>query len=229
MSPAERICVALDQPSAEENLALVRTLEGRATWFKVGMRLFYEAGGDVVRAVQETGARVFLDLKLHDIPATVAGAMRSLAPLAPSLVTVHAAGGAAMIAAAAEASPEQTRVVAVTVLTSLAPPDLVQIGWPGAPADTAARLAAVAMRAGADGMVCSPREVATLRARFPDAALVVPGIRPAGAALGDQRRVATPSEALDAGASLLVIGRPIRAAADPRAAFDAIAAELSAS
>lgn len=225
---APQICVALDQASLAANVELAEQLAGRAAWFKVGMRLFYEAGADVVRTVQATGAKVFLDLKLHDIPATVAGAMASLAPLEPALVTVHASGGEAMVAAAVDAAPARTKVIAVTVLTSLSSPDLVRMAWPGSPASTVSRLAQVAMSGGAEGMVCSPREVAALRGRFPGATLVVPGIRPAGSARGDQKRVATPADAIRAGASLLVVGRPIRAAADPCAAFDAIAAEVAA-
>jgi orotidine-5'-phosphate decarboxylase len=169
---------------------------------------------------------VFLDLKLHDIPATVAGAAKAVSRLRPALLTVHAAAGPAAIRAAAEAAPA-TRVVAVTVLTSLGESDLGQIGLAGSVSDAARRLAALAVAAGARGLVCSPQEVAALRAEVgDDIMLITPGVRPAGMAVHDQARVATPEEALRAGADLLVIGRPITGAADPGAAAAGIAASM---
>jgi orotidine-5'-phosphate decarboxylase len=169
---------------------------------------------------------LFLDLKLHDIPNTVAGAVRSLAPLAPAILTVHAAGGHAMLAAARAAAPAETRVVAVTVLTSLDDADLADCGVPDGTAVQAARLANVVRNAGLDGIVCSPHEVATVKAVWNDGLFVVPGVRPSGSDVGDQKRVMTPSEALAGGAGVLVIGRPITSAADPAAAAMAIAASL---
>jgi orotidine-5'-phosphate decarboxylase len=170
---------------------------------------------------------VFLDLKLHDIPATVAGAVSAVARLRPALLTVHATAGAAAIAAAAQAAPPGTRIVAVTVVTSLSDADLVQIGLVGPVSDAVRRLAVLSVAAGARGLVCSPREVAAVRAEVGrDILLITPGVRPAGAETHDQARVATPEEALAAGADLLVIGRPITGAADPGAAAAAIAASL---
>jgi orotidine-5'-phosphate decarboxylase len=170
--------------------------------------------------------QVFLDLKLHDIPATVAGAARAVARLRPSLLTVHAAAGPAAISAAAEAAPA-TRVVAVTVLTSLGEDDLEHIGLRGPVSDAVRRMAELSVAAGARGLVCSAREVTEVRAQVgPDITLITPGVRPAGADAHDQARVATPEEALRAGADLLVVGRPITGAADPGAAAAALAASL---
>jgi orotidine-5'-phosphate decarboxylase len=172
------------------------------------------------------GVDVFLDLKLHDIPATVGGAARAVAKLRPDLLTVHAAAGPAAIKAAVQALPD-TKIVAVTVLTSLDDADLDEIGLAGPVADAACRLAALAVRAGARGLVCSPREVAAVRAEVgPDITLVTPGVRPAGQASDDQARVATPQQALRDGADLLVIGRPITTAADPGSAAATIGADL---
>lgn len=225
---ADAVIVALDRATPEANLELVRALAGRARWFKVGMRLFYAGGDAVIAAIRETGAQLFLDLKLHDIPATVAGAMQSLAPIAPELLTIHASGGEAMVRAAREAAPASTKLLAVTVLTSLADDDAASLGWKDGTAATVSRWARLAVDAGAHGLVCSGHEAGALRVELgPEPLLVTPGIRPAGAAVGDQQRVMTPSRALDAGASLLVIGRPIHAAQDPVAAFDAIVEECA--
>lgn len=226
-----RICVALDRDSAAANIALVEELSGAAQWFKVGLRQFYSPGApEVIAAVRASGAKLFLDLKLHDIPKTVGDATAALAEIAPELLTVHAGGGAAMIAAAAEALPSGCGVLAVTVLTSLDRADLGAM-WGGAVdgslEDVAGRLASTAVDAGAVGVVCSAHEAASLRLRLGSGPqLVTPGIRPAGAARGDQKRVMTPSEAVSAGSSLLVVGRPIHGAQSPRAALDAIATEL---
>ncbi|MCB9520652.1 MAG: orotidine-5'-phosphate decarboxylase [Myxococcales bacterium] len=222
---AGRVIVALDCPDTAQNLALVAALRGRATWFKVGLREYYASGDVLVRAVRDAGAKLFLDLKVHDIPETVRGAVASLAPLAPDLLTVHAQGGAAMVAAARDAAPASTRVVAVTVLTSLSDADLDAMGYRGTAAQIAATLGAAALAAGADGLVSSPHEVAALRERHPAAVLVTPGIRPRGAGVDDQQRVATAGWAIRNGASLLVVGRPIWRAPDPLAAFDAICGE----
>lgn len=220
------IFVAIDIPdlSAAKNLAA--SVAGHAGGIKLGLEFFCANGPSGVAAVAAMGAPVFLDLKLHDIPNTVGKAMASLAPLAPAIVTVHAAGGQAMLEAAKAAAPPATKVVAVTVLTSLDAGDLPTIGVDGAPADQVRRLAALARRSGLDGIVCSGAEVAAVHADWPEGHFVVPGIRPADAEVGDQKRVVTPREALDRGASTLVIGRPITGAPDPAAAIAAIAATL---
>jgi orotidine-5'-phosphate decarboxylase len=198
------------------------------TTVKIGLELFCAEGPAAVDKVR-TAADVdlFLDLKLHDIPATVAGAARALAPLRPRLLTVHAGGGPAMVAAAAEAIPD-TLIAAVTILTSLSAEDLDRLGIEGTPDEAVTRLARLAVDAGARALVCSPREVALVRAAVgPGVVLVTPGVRPAGADVNDQARVATPEQAIADGADLLVIGRPITAAADPAAAAAAIAASLT--
>jgi orotidine-5'-phosphate decarboxylase len=190
---------------------------------KIGLETYLRDGDQAVHAVREAsgGRDVFLDLKLHDIPNTVAGAARSIAHLRPSFLTVHASGGSAMIAAAVQALPD-TKITAVTILTSLDEAALAAIGMQGPALDAACRLAELAVAAGARAIVCSPQEVAAIRTRVPaEIVLITPGVRPAGAALGDQARVATPQRALADGADLLVIGRPITAAAEP-----AVAAEL---
>jgi orotidine-5'-phosphate decarboxylase len=227
---ADRICVALDRGSAGENIALVEQLVGRARWFKVGMRQYFGPGAtDVIGAVRNAGAALFLDLKLHDIPKTVGEAAAALSPIAPELLTVHASGGGAMVEAAAEAlSGVGTRVLAVTVLTSLDADDLRRMWGVASLAldDAVARLAREAVDAGAGGVVCSAHEAGALRSKLgPEPWLVTPGIRPAGGDAGDQKRVLTAGAAIAAGASLLVVGRPINQAADPVAAFEALAAE----
>ncbi|MDQ1686004.1 MAG: orotidine-5-phosphate decarboxylase [Frankiaceae bacterium] len=195
---------------------------------KVGLELFCAEGPAAVEKVRAAAdVELFLDLKLHDIPATVAGAARSLAPLRPWLLTVHASGGPAMIAAAADAMPD-TLIAAVTILTSLSAEDLDRLGIGGTPDEAVTRLARLAVDAGARALVCSPREVALVRAAVgPGVVLVTPGVRPAGADVNDQVRVATPEQALADGADLLVIGRPITAAPDPADAARAIAASLA--
>jgi orotidine-5'-phosphate decarboxylase len=194
---------------------------------KVGLELYLRHGPAVVAAVRAAADRaVFLDLKLHDIPHTVAGAARSLSALAPDYLTVHAAGGAEMIRAAVEVLPD-TRVAAVTLLTSLSEDDVSAIGFGGSPRYVVRQLAALAVAAGARAIVCSPAEVADVRREVgQDVVLVTPGVRFAGSAPGDQARVATPQQALDAGADLLVVGRPITAAADIATAARRVAEEL---
>lgn len=227
------IAVALDAPSIADVAAWTADVAGVVSTVKVGLETFCRDGAlavDAARASAEACGHpdidVFLDLKLHDIPATVAGAARSVSALAPTYLTVHASGGAAMIAAAAEALP-RTRITAVTVLTSLDDAALEQIGIAGPSREAAVRLARLAVAAGARAIVCSPREVAAIRAEVgSDVVLITPGVRPAGAGLDDQARVATPGQAIADGADLLVIGRPITAAADRQAAVAAIAAEL---
>ncbi|MBO0823964.1 MAG: orotidine-5'-phosphate decarboxylase [Actinobacteria bacterium] len=225
--PAAPIAVALDAPDLETAARWAALVTPHVSALKIGLELYLRYGPDVVASVRgASGVQIFLDLKLHDIPATVAAAARAVARLRPALLTVHAAAGPAAIRAAAEAIPA-ARIVAVTVLTSLNEADLGSIGMTG-PVDAAVRrLAALAVDAGARGLVCSPQEVAALRAEVgPDILLITPGVRPAGADVNDQARVATPEEALQAGADMLVIGRPITSAADPGAAAAAIAASL---
>jgi orotidine-5'-phosphate decarboxylase len=227
----DRIIVALDQPDLPSALACARSLVGHAAWVKVGMTLFYREGPAAVAAMRGLGFAVFVDLKLHDIPNQVEGAARSLATLGAGMLTVHASGGAAMMEAALrgaalgadEAGVAAPAVIAVTVLTSMDAGTLTSVGVSDPPGEQVAGLAALALTAGVAGVVCSPHEAADMRALLgPSALVVTPGVRPLGSALGDQSRVATPAEALEAGASHLVIGRPITGAADPGAAFEAI-------
>jgi orotidine-5'-phosphate decarboxylase len=232
-TPAARIAVALDTPDPARAAGWARALAGHVGVAKVGLELFAAAGPAGIAAVRESGLPVFLDLKLHDIPNTVAGAVRSVSRLGVAMLTVHAAGGAAMVAAAREAAEsagmDRPMILAVTVLTSLGAADLAAIGVEEAPASQVLRLARLAIAAGADGIVCSPLEVAPLRVALgASVPLIVPGIRPAGSRADDQARVMTPAEAVAAGADWLVIGRPIIGAADPVAAADAIAGSLRA-
>lgn len=222
------IAVALDAPDLATMRDWTLAVAPVVSTVKVGLEVYCRDGAAAVHAVRSAAPdmAVFLDLKLHDIPATVAGACRAVAPLAPDILTVHASGGAAMVAAAAEALPG-TRIAAVTVLTSLSAADLDAIGLAGPPEDAVRRLALLAVDAGARALVCSPVEVALVRACVPpDVLLITPGVRPAGAGVDDQARVATPAQARAAGADLLVVGRPITGAPDPRAAARAIAADL---
>ncbi|MEU1385560.1 MULTISPECIES: orotidine-5'-phosphate decarboxylase [unclassified Nonomuraea] len=226
MTPAP-IAVALDAPDLETAARWASLVTPHVSTIKVGLELYLRYGPDVIASVRgASGVQIFLDLKLHDIPNTVAGAAKAVARLRPAILTVHAAGGAAMIRAAVESAP-QTRIAAVTILTSLNESDLDRIGLAG-PADEAVRrLAALSVEAGATALVCSPNEVAAVRAEVgPGITLITPGVRPQGADVQDQVRVATPEQALADGADLLVIGRPITGAADPGAAAAAIAASL---
>ena len=229
---AQRLIVALDFPDAAAALACADQLAGSVSWFKVGLELFLAAGDRIVRDLKQRGHSVFLDLKLHDIPNTAASAVRSLSKLEPDMLTLHAAGGRAMLNAASEAArslPHPPRLLAVTVLTSMDTAALAETGVPGSPVEQVLRLARLAAECGIEGMVCSPAEAAALRSALPKALLVTPGIRPAGADAGDQKRIATPQFALAAGASMLVIGRPITAAADPKAAAQAILSDMAKS
>jgi orotidine-5'-phosphate decarboxylase len=229
-----RLVVALDTSSPDEARALARSLAGRAGLAKVGLELFSARGPAIVAEVSGAGLPVFLDLKLHDIPNTVERAARNCARLGVHLLTVHAAGGAAMLAAAmngvAAGTPAgqlRPRVLAVTVLTSLDDEALDTLGIPGGAAARVGAWAALAHRAGCDGVVCSPHELAALRrAHGASFVLLSPGIRPAGAAAADQRRLATPASAVAAGADFIVVGRPITAAHDPAAATEEILAEM---
>lgn len=230
--PLDRLIVALDFPTASAALQLVDRLQGSCRWFKVGMELYYVAGNRVIEDLRQRGFNVFLDLKLHDIPNTVAGAVHSVVGVGASLLTVHAGGGERMMRAAAEAAkaPSAPSLLAVTVLTSIDEAELRAVGVGDEPGAQVLRLARLARAAGITGLVCSADEVAALRqAMGPEARLVVPGIRPAEATGGrdDQRRVATATEAIARGASMLVVGRPITQAADPAKAAAAILAEIA--
>lgn len=230
MTPAERVIVALDRASTAENVQLVDALSAQARFFKVGMRQFYAGAAPVFEAIERAGASLFLDLKLHDIPATVAGAMRSLAVIEPDLITIHASGGADMVRAAVDTLREcapNAKVLAVTILTSMDDADVNSLTGGDAVESTVLRLATRAVESGAHGVVASPLEAAALRKALPDALIVTPGVRPQGADVQDQRRVMTPSDALSAGADYLVIGRPIHASQDPRAAFARIIETMS--
>ncbi len=226
---ARRLIVALDTPELATARRWAAAVAPHCGMLKLGLAFFCAHGPEGVRAVTENS--LFLDLKLHDIPNTVAGAIGSLSGVGADLVTLHASGGAAMVAAAREAverSGAGTRLLAVTVLTSLDEAGLAALGVDGGVRAQAVRLGRLAVAAGAHGLVCSAHEVAALRDALGDEVLlVVPGVRPAGAALGDQARVMTPRAAVAAGASYIVVGRPITAAADPAAAAAAIAAEIS--
>ena len=221
--------VAIDTVDLARAQELANAVRGHVGGLKLGLEFFSAHGPAGVAMMAQLGLPIFLDLKLHDIPNTVAKAVEALRPLQPAVLTVHAAGGRAMLAAAKAAAPAETKVVAVTVLTSLDEADLGEAGVTGSPADQVKRLAALARSAGVDGIVCSGAEVAAARAAWPDGYFVVPGIRPEGGEAGDQKRVMTPIAALDAGASMLVVGRPITGAADPADAARAIAVSLSES
>lgn len=224
------LIVALDLPTEVEVLGLAERLDPARCRLKVGKEAFTRSGPRLVQALQARGFEVFLDLKFHDIPNTVAAACAAGADLGVWMLNLHCSGGHAMIAAARErleAWTPRPLLTGVTVLTSLAAEDLAAVGCPGEPAERVLRLAELGHRAGLDGVVCSPREAAAVRAaRGEGFVLVTPGVRPAGSATGDQRRVASPADALAQGADYLVIGRPITAAPDPMAALAAIEREL---
>ena len=218
--------LALDVPRLDAAEALARKVRGHVGGLKLGLEFFCAHGHHGVHEIAHLGLPIFLDLKLHDIPNTVAAAMQAVHVLEPAIVTVHAAGGRAMMEDAKAAAGEHCKVVAVTVLTSLDERDLARTGISGTPHDQALRLAELAHSAGLDGIVCSGQEVAAIHKQWKDGFLVVPGLRPANGngrnGLADQKRTVTPREARDAGASVLVIGRPISRAEDPLAAARAI-------
>ena len=221
------IFVALDTTDMHRAAALAREIRGIASGVKLGLEFFCANGEEGVLRIGERGLAVFLDLKLHDIPNTVGKAVGAIAHLRPAILTVHAAGGREMMQAAKDAAPPDTKVVGVTVLTSIDQSDLAAAGVAGSPAEQVERLAALAQEAGIDGIVCSGAEVAQARAAWPDGFLVVPGIRPEGSDTADQKRIVTPRQALDDGASVLVVGRPVTAANNPGQALRDIAASLS--
>lgn len=230
------IIVAIDTADAVEAVTLAEALRGQVATLKVGLTLFYAEGPAIVGRLRGMGFDLFVDLKLHDIPHQVEGAAHELARLGASMITVHASGGSAMVRAAVEGAGRaavehdvpRPKVIAVTVLTSLDAAALAETGVMSSPDDQVGRLARLSAAAGADGVVCSPNEAAALRALLgSDALVVTPGVRPAWAAAGDQARIATPADALAAGASHLVIGRPITGSGDPAAALTRIREELS--
>ena len=229
---ANPVYCALDTTSLDQALAWARAVKPFVGGLKIGLEFFNANGPQGVRAIVEVGLPVFADLKLHDIPNTVGGGVRAILPLGVSLVNVHTAGGAAMLRAAAEAAAtagaNRPKVIGVTVLTSLDASDLFATGVTAAPSDQVLRLAKLAKSSGLDGVVCAAHEIQSLRSELgPNFLLVVPGIRPAGAAFSDQKRVTTPKEGRALGADILVIGRPITGAPDPAAAARAICDELS--
>ena len=220
------IFVALDTPDLDRALELSRAIRGDAGGVKLGLEFFSAQGPDGVRRVRDLGLSIFLDLKLHDIPNTVAKAVETLTSLEPAIMTVHAGGGHEMLSAAKEAAHPATKLVAVTVLTSLDARDLADLGVDRSPADQVQRLARVARDAGVDGIVCSGAEVRQASMAWAGGFFVVPGIRPVGADVADQKRVVTPAQALRDGASVLVIGRPITGASDPAQAIRDIVSTL---
>ncbi len=229
MAPKERLALALDVPDLATAAPWIERLGGEVGVLKVGLELFTAEGPAAVRAVKQAGARCFLDLKLHDIPATVGHAVAAARRLGIDYLTVHASNGPAALEAAVAAAGDELTILAVTVLTSFGPGDLRAIGLEGTAAGAVSRLARVAVDAGVRGLVCSPEECASLRAELGHGPLlVVPGIRPVGASRDDQQRAATPAVAIRDGADVLVVGRPIRGAADPVTAARAIVAEIAA-
>jgi len=226
------LIVALDVQTRDEAVAKVKAIGSDVGFYKIGLELFTAEGPDVVKAVKDLGKRVFLDLKLHDIPRTVERAVKSGGKLGVDLMTIHSVGGKAMIKAAADAAAEfgadGPKILAVTVLTSLDQSDLVDVGIVGrTPAEQVQAMAAFATANGAHGLVCSPKEVGSLSKALKRGTLfITPGVRPAGSAVGDQKRVATPADAVRDGATHLVVGRPILAAEDPVAAARTILAEM---
>lgn len=227
----QRLIVALDFPTADIALGFADRLKDQCQWFKVGLELFIASGPAIVEHLVRRGHSVFLDLKLHDIPNTVASAVRSAGSLGASMLTVHAAGGPAMLAAARDAAGQLAappQLLAVTVLTSMDQTQLAATGVSRSPAEQVHLLAQTGLDSGINGFVCSPQEAADLRALAgPSATLVMPGIRPSGGEVGDQKRIATPTSALADGASYLVVGRPITQAPQPEIAAEAILLEIA--
>ena len=230
MNPDQRakapIALALDAPNLDTMRSWVNSVAPYISTLKVGMESFYRDGAAAVDAISGSGCDFFLDLKLHDIPNTVAGAARSLARYQPTYLTIHATGGPDMIQAAAQALPD-TRITAVTILTSLGNPELARMGIATPASETVVRLAVMAVESGARAIVCSPHEVSAVRNSVPsDIVLITPGVRPASSSVDDQKRVSTPAEALASGADLLVIGRPITAAPNVKHAAQEISREV---
>lgn len=221
------IFVAIDTPDLDHAVAIASAVRDHAGGVKLGLEFYCANGPDGVRRISRLGLPIFLDLKLHDIPNTVAKAVAALASLEPAVLTVHAAGGEAMLAAAKASALQSTKVVGGTVLTSLDEADLASTGVKDKPVDQVSRLAALACKSGIDGIVCSGAELGVVGRIWPEAFVVVPGVRPPGTDIGDQKRVVTPREAVDQGASIIVIGRPITAAPDPARVIVDIQASLT--
>ena len=220
----DQIILALDVDTAEEALAWARRLKGRVGTCKVGLQLFLRDGPKVLRGLNDTGMPVFLDLKFHDIPNTVAQAVKSVAAWKPRFLTLHASGGREMMQAACNQVPKETCLLGVTVLTSLSESSVQEIGWGGGIQSSVEKLSALAKAAGLGGVVCSPHEAKAERARWGKGEVVTPGVRPPGADKGDQSRVMTPAEAIKSGASRFVLGRPVLQAKQPEAVLDQILA-----
>ena len=221
------IFVAIDTPDLQRAVAIAEAVSGIAGGVKLGLEFFSANGPAGVGKIAELKLPIFLDLKLHDIPNTVGKAVAALGVLKPAILTVHASGGPAMLAAAKAAAPAATKIIAVTVLTSLDDTDLARTGVASSPSDQVVRLAMLARESGVDGIVCSGSEIASARSLWPEGFFVVPGVRPAGGELADQKRVVTPRQAIDEGASIIVIGRPITEAPDPMRAIMDIQAGLT--
>jgi orotidine-5'-phosphate decarboxylase len=235
MAAKDKIIFALDVANADEAAKWVSVLKGRVGFFKIGLELFTAAGPDVVGMVKEAGIKVFLDLKFHDIPNTVAGAVRSAVRLGVDMMTLHLSGGRAMIAAGVEAAREESanlgikrpKIIGVSVLTSLGDNDMKELGFRSNAVEQVMTLLDVALKSGADGMVCSAADLDRIKPLTPKGfTIITPGIRPAGADKGDQSRIAAPASAIKGGSSLLVIGRPISAATDPLKAVELITSEI---
>ena len=226
-SARERVIVALDVPDLKAANEFLDRLEGQPSFYKVGLELFLAEGARAIEAVLKRKGKVFLDLKLHDIPETVARAVSSAMALGATFLTIHTAGGLAMMKRAQQAAQKHVGLLGVTVLTSLAEDDLRADGMEGSMLEAVIRRANLAEKAGIAGVVCSPQEVSEVHRACPSLLLMVPGIRPAGAEVGDQKRVATPASAIADGASFLVVGRPVRDAKNPAAAFAAVVDEVA--
>jgi orotidine-5'-phosphate decarboxylase len=228
ISPRDRLIVALDFPTQSKALALVSVLAGSVSTYKIGLQLYTAEGPEIIRAVAATGAKIFLDLKLHDIPNTVAKAVAAAGALGVQMLTVHLSGGRAMLEAAVETRPPNLSLLGVTVLTSATPDTLRETGVNSGIEEQVLRLAELGKRSGIDGLITSPHEVRILRERLGDQMkLITPGVRPSWAVANDQKRFTTPKEALKSGADYLVIGRPITADPDPRAAVERLLAEIA--
>ncbi|MEY2489659.1 MAG: orotidine-5-phosphate decarboxylase, partial [Verrucomicrobiota bacterium] len=228
ISLRDRLIVALDFPTQSKALALVSVLSGSVSTYKIGLQLYTAEGPGIIRAIAATGAKIFLDLKLHDIPNTVAKAVAAAGTLGVQMLTVHLSGGRAMLEAAVEARPPSLSLLGVTVLTSATPETLSETGVNSGVEEQVLRLAELGRKSGIDGLITSPHEVRVLRQRLGDQmTLITPGVRPSWAAADDQKRFTTPGEALKSGADYLVIGRPITADPDPRAAVERLFEEIS--
>lgn len=226
-NPGERLIIALDYATTDDALRLVHSVQGTVSWFKIGLQLYTAAGPEIVRRVAATGAKVFLDLKLHDIPNTVAKAVQSAGELGVSMLTLHLSGGSRMVEAAVRAAPQHLHLLGVTVLTSSDESTLRETGVSAGVEEQTLRLAELGLVAGIRGLVASPHELRSLRRAVGEITIVTPGVRPTWAAADDQKRFTTPAEALRNSADYLVIGRPVTAASNPAEALERIVREIS--